>query len=85
VISPNNTGPIRNVEVGGSSPLTSTVKGLVRSKKWSLRTSPSLELAHTETGDDGAAYGVEVLLSDGREVEVNLDRNLNVIGQEADD
>ncbi|MGH8974619.1 MAG: PepSY domain-containing protein [Acidimicrobiia bacterium] len=39
----------------------------------------------TETGDDGAAYGVEVLLSDGREVEVNLDRDFNVIGQEADD
>jgi hypothetical protein len=39
----------------------------------------------TEMGDEGAAYGVEVLLSDGREVEVNLDRNLNVIGQEADD
>lgn len=39
----------------------------------------------TEVGDDGAAYGVEVLLSDGREVEVNLDRDLNVIGQEADD
>jgi hypothetical protein len=39
----------------------------------------------TEIGDEGAAYGVEVLLSDGREVEVNLDRDLNVIGQEADD
>lgn len=39
----------------------------------------------TETGDDGAAYGVEVRLADGREVEVHLDRNLNVIGQEADD
>jgi hypothetical protein len=39
----------------------------------------------TEMGDDGAAYGVEVLLSDGRQVEVNLDRDLNVIGQEADD
>ena len=39
----------------------------------------------TEVGDDGAVYGVEVLLSDGREVEVNLDRNLNVISQEVDD
>jgi uncharacterized membrane protein YkoI len=39
----------------------------------------------TETGDDGAAYGVEIRLADGREVEVNLDRNLNVIGQEVDD
>ncbi len=39
----------------------------------------------TEMGDDGAAYGVEVRLPDGREVEVNLDRELKVIGQEADD
>ncbi len=42
-------------------------------------------VTETEMGDDGAAYGVEVLLPDGREVEVDLDRNLNVIRQEADD
>jgi uncharacterized membrane protein YkoI len=39
----------------------------------------------TEAGDDGAAYGVEIRLDDGREVEVNLDENFDVIGQEADD
>jgi uncharacterized membrane protein YkoI len=39
----------------------------------------------TEVGDDGAAYGVEVRLSGGREVEVNLDEDFNVIGQENDD
>jgi hypothetical protein len=33
----------------------------------------------------GAAYGVEVRLDDGRQVEVNLDADFNVIGQEADD
>ena len=33
----------------------------------------------------GAAYGVEVRLDDGRQVEVNLDENFNVIGQENDD
>lgn len=42
-------------------------------------------VTETEMGDDGAAYGVEVLLSDGRQVEVNLDRDFKVIGQEADD
>ncbi|MGH8990194.1 MAG: PepSY domain-containing protein [Acidimicrobiia bacterium] len=42
-------------------------------------------VTETEMGDDGAAYGVEVLLPDGRQVEVNLDRDLNVIGQEPDD
>jgi Peptidase propeptide and YPEB domain len=42
-------------------------------------------VTETETGDDGAAYGVEVRLSDGRQVEVELDENFNVIGQEGDD
>jgi uncharacterized membrane protein YkoI len=39
----------------------------------------------TEVGDDGAAYGVEVRLADGRVVEVNLDESFDVVGQENDD
>ena len=39
----------------------------------------------TETGDGGAAYGVEVQLAGGRQVEVELDENFEVIGQETDD
>ena len=39
----------------------------------------------TEVGDDGAAYGVEIRLAGGGEVEVNLDEDFNVIGQENDD
>ena len=39
----------------------------------------------TEAGDDGAAYGVEVRLPDGRQVEVNLDQSFKVIGQEPDE
>ena len=50
-------------------------------------------LAHTgggtvgesEIGDDGAAYGVEILLDDGSVVEVALDSRFRVIGDEADD
>jgi hypothetical protein len=42
-------------------------------------------VTETETGDDGAAYGVEVRLADGSQVEVNLDRDFAVVGQEADD
>jgi hypothetical protein len=38
-----------------------------------------------EAGDDGAAYGVEIRLDDGRVVEVSLDRNFAVIGSETDD
>jgi uncharacterized membrane protein YkoI len=39
----------------------------------------------TEVGDDNAAYGVEVRLPDGRQVEVNLDKSFKVVGQEPDD
>jgi uncharacterized membrane protein YkoI len=42
-------------------------------------------VVETEVGDDGAAYGVEVRLDDGRVVEVNLDESFDVIGQENDD
>ena len=42
-------------------------------------------IVETEAGDDGAAYGVEIRLEDGRVVEVNLDQDFNVIGDEADD
>ena len=36
-------------------------------------------VTETEVGDDGAAYGVEVRLDDGSQVEVNLDENFNVV------
>jgi uncharacterized membrane protein YkoI len=39
----------------------------------------------TEAGDDGAAYGVEVRLDDGRQVEVNLDSSFKVVNQESDE
>jgi uncharacterized membrane protein YkoI len=43
------------------------------------------EVTDTEVGDDGAAYGVEIRLPDGSQVEVNLDESFTVIGSEADD
>ena len=42
-------------------------------------------VVETEVGDDGAAYGVEVRLDDGRVVEVNLDESFDVTGQANDD
>jgi uncharacterized membrane protein YkoI len=42
-------------------------------------------VVETEVGDDGAAYGVEIQLGDGTQVEVELDENFDVIGQETDD
>lgn len=43
------------------------------------------DVTETEMGDDGAAYGVEILKADGTQVEVNLDREYRVTGTEADD
>ena len=42
-------------------------------------------VTETEVGDDGAAYGVEVRLDNGDQVEVSLDADFNVINQVADD
>ena len=42
-------------------------------------------VTETEVGDDGAAYGVEIRLADGSEVEVHLDEDCRVVGEEADD
>src|SRR4029453_14548991 len=39
----------------------------------------------TEVGDDNAAYGVEVRLPDGRQVEVTLHPSFKIFGQEPDD
>ena len=46
---------------------------------------PDGTVTETEAGDDGAAYEVEIRLANGSEVEINLDENCLVIGQEADD
>ena len=56
-----------------------------RATKAALEETRGGRVTDTETGDDGAAYGVEVLLDDGRQVEVNLDRNYKVTNTEADD
>ena len=63
-----------------------------RAAAWAIRATDSAR-AHTgggtvfetETGDDGAAYSVEVQLADGSQVEVNLDESFDVIGSEPDD
>lgn len=50
-----------------------------------LRHTGGGTVTEAEVGDDGAAYGVEVRLSDGSQVEVSLDARFNVIDQARDD
>jgi uncharacterized membrane protein YkoI len=42
-------------------------------------------VTEVEVGDDGAAYGVEIRLADGSQVEVQLDSSFTVTGTESDD
>jgi uncharacterized membrane protein YkoI len=42
-------------------------------------------VTETETGDEESFYEVEVTLDDGSQVDVQLDRDFNVVGSEADD
>ena len=56
-----------------------------RATRAALEHTKGGKVTETELGDDGAAYGVEVLLDDGRQVEVNLDDQYRVTGSEADD
>lgn len=42
-------------------------------------------VSETEVGDEDGYYEVEVTLDNGRQVDVHLDQEFNVIGDEADD
>jgi hypothetical protein len=50
-----------------------------------LAEHPGGTVTETEVGDDGAAYEVEIRREDGSQVEVQLNADCQVIGQEADD
>lgn len=64
-------------------PLTGS--NLERATEAALAHTGGGTVVETEVGDDGAAYGVEVRLHDGNVIEVALDANFDVIGEEADD
>jgi type IV secretory pathway TrbL component len=71
--------------VSGDDDRALTGSTLQKASAAALRHTGGGTVVETETGDDGAAYGVEVRLSDGRVVEVSLDSNFKVVGREADD
>ena len=65
------------------APLTGT--DLDRATQAALEHVGGGTVIETEVGDDGAAYGVEIRKDDGSVVEVELDADFKVIGEEADD
>ena len=68
---------------GGEDPLQGS--DLQRATQAALAYTGGGKVTETEAGDDGAAYSVEVRIADGSQVEVNLDENFEVIGDELDD
>lgn len=70
---------------GGDDDTPLTGSALDRATAAALAHTGEGTVTETEVGDDGAAYGVEIRLADGSQVEVDLDADFDVIGQEADD
>jgi uncharacterized membrane protein YkoI len=73
------------IAAGGDDEQPLTGSTYDRATAAALRHTGGGTVTETETGDGGAAYEVEVRLSDGRQVEVQLDENFRVLGREADD
>jgi uncharacterized membrane protein YkoI len=73
------------VATGGDDDQPITGSALDKATAAALEHTGGGTVTETEVGDDGAAYGVEIRLDDGSQVEVNLDESFNVIGQAADD
>lgn len=70
---------------GGGDDTQLTGATLERATDAALRHTSGGAVVETEAGDDGAAYGVEIRRANGTVVEVNLDEDFNVIGQEVDE
>ena len=68
---------------GDDQPITGSA--LEKCTAAALAAHPGGTVTETEVGDGGAAYGVEVRLGDGSQIEVHLNEDCQVIGQEADD
>ena len=70
---------------GGSEEPALSGSALEKASAAALAHTGGGTITDTETGDGGAAFGVEIRLDDGREVEVSLDENFKVVGEETDD
>jgi hypothetical protein len=63
-------------------PITGTA--LTRASEAALAHTGGGRVTETEAGDEDSHYEVEVTLPDGSQVDVQLDRGFNVVGDEAD-
>jgi hypothetical protein len=65
-----------------SSPITG--KALEEASAAALKATGGGTVSETELGDEESYYQVEVTKADGSQVDVQLDRGLNPVGQSAD-
>lgn len=72
------------VGAGASDDTPLTGSNLNKATAAALRHTGGGTVIETEVGDDGAAYGLEIRLHDGSVVEVSVDENFNVVGEETD-
>ena len=67
---------------GGEKAITGAA--LDRASAAALRATGGGEVTETEVGDEESYYEVEVTRADGSQVDVQLDRGFDVVGQKAD-
>jgi hypothetical protein len=69
---------------GGDSPHPITGKALDQASAAALKATGGGTVTETEVGDEESHYQVEVIKADGSQVDVQLDRGFNLVGQSAD-
>ena len=70
---------------GGDSDQPITGPALETASEAALEHTGEGVVSETEVGDEDSYYEVEVTLDDGSQVDVQLDEEFNVVGDEADD
>jgi uncharacterized membrane protein YkoI len=70
--------------VGGDSEKPINGPALEQASAAALAHTGQGSVSDTEVGDEESSYEVEVTLDDGSETDVQLDRDFNVVGSEAD-
>ena len=81
------SGGIIAAQRGGGDDNEPPITGvaLERATEVAIRFMGGGTVTETEVGDEDSFYEVEVTLDDGRQYDVQLDRNFNVLSGEADD
>jgi uncharacterized membrane protein YkoI len=69
---------------GGGHDKAIAGSALDRASAAALKATGGGKVSETEVGDEESYYEVEVTRADGSQVDVQLDRDFNVVGQKAD-